>query len=106
MTIGPNVVVGAGARIKDAIILDDSEVRDHACVLNAIIGWRSHVGVWTRIEGSATPSFEAAVNESFNSPTISILGEDVFVADEVVVRNCVVLPHKEIKSSTVGEVIM
>lgn len=44
VSIGRNVTVGAGARIRESIILDDANVGEHACVLHAIIGWKCVVG--------------------------------------------------------------
>lgn len=55
--IGPNVTIGAhakvadGARIINSIILEDCVVQPHAVVINAIIGWSSVIGSWTRVEG-------------------------------------------------------
>jgi mannose-1-phosphate guanylyltransferase len=37
---------------------------------------------------------------------ITILGEDVAVEDEVVVVNCIVLPHKTITSRVQDEIIL
>lgn len=74
MTIGPNVAVGEGVRIKDAMVLEGADIRQHACILNAIIGARNYIGSWTRIEGSETPTFEQAVNERANDRRIGILG--------------------------------
>lgn len=34
------------------------------------------------------------------------LGESVRVQDEVMVRNCIVLPHKELKNSCKNEILM
>jgi mannose-1-phosphate guanylyltransferase len=36
----------------------------------------------------------------------AILGEQVVVADEVIIRNCIVLPHKELKNSFKNEILM
>ncbi|KAF3796519.1 Mannose-1-phosphate guanyltransferase alpha [Nymphaea thermarum] len=55
--IGPNVSisanarVGAGARLSNCIILDDVEVKEHALVTHAIVGWKSSIGRWSRVEG-------------------------------------------------------
>jgi mannose-1-phosphate guanylyltransferase len=101
--LGPNVSVATGARVgpgvrlMNCILLDDVEVRDNAVVQNAIVGWKSAIGAWARVQGSG--EYDAKMG-------ICILGEDVKVADEVVVVNCIVLPHKEIKASVKEEVIL
>lgn len=107
VSIGPNVVIDEGARVRNSILLDNVQVKKRACVLNSIVGWMSVIGEWSRVEGG-TPS---AGNGSFPvdgivKPTVTIFGEDVQVGDEVVIRNCVVLPHKELKASCANEVIM
>ena len=51
MTIGKYAFVGAGSRIKNSIVLEDVVIKDHAVIINSIIGWSTHVGSWTRIEG-------------------------------------------------------
>jgi len=107
VSIGPNVVIGSGARVKDSIVLDDVQIKDHACVLNSVIGWRSSIGEWSRVEGGSKVGLE----QSFplrgpKDDIVTILGEDVFVGDEIIIRNCVVLPHKELKGSVRNEIIM
>jgi len=55
--IGPNVTIGAhtrvgdGARIINSIILEDVQIQANAVVINAIVGWTSVIGSWTRVEG-------------------------------------------------------
>lgn len=46
-----------------------------------IVGWRSVVGRWVRMEGT------------------TVLGEDVIVKDELYINGGQVLPHKSISSS-------
>lgn len=46
-----------------------------------IIGWKSCVGKWARIEG------------------VSVLGEDVQVSDEIYLNGACVLPHKSVSAS-------
>jgi mannose-1-phosphate guanylyltransferase len=74
------VKIGAGVRIKNSLILSGVEIKDRACILNSIIGWGSVLGQWCRIEGDPN--------------NITILGEQVSVSPEVVIRNSIVLPHK------------
>ena len=43
-------VLFQGVRIKDSIILDNVEIKNDACILNAVIGWDSKIGQWVRVE--------------------------------------------------------
>lgn len=58
-----------------------SKVKSHAWLDNCIIGWKCSVGRWVRMEG------------------VSVLGEDVVVADELYINGGRILPHKSISSS-------
>ncbi|GLJ08966.1 hypothetical protein SUGI_0099410 [Cryptomeria japonica] len=101
--IGPNVSIsanariGPGVRLSECIILDDVEVQDNAIVMHAIIGWKSSIGKWARVQGQGK-------NGAKNG--ISILGEGVVVEDEVVVLSSTVLPHKSLNRSVQGEIIL
>lgn len=100
VSVGPRAVIGAGARVKEAIVLEDAEIRHDACVLYAIIGWSSRVGAWARVEGTPTPVREhstSVVKNGVKVQSITILGKECAVADEVRVQNCVCLPYKELK---------
>ena len=100
VSIGPRAVIGAGARIKESIVLEDAEVKHDACVLYAIIGWNSRVGAWARVEGSPTPvgsHTSSIIKNGVKVQSITILGKDCGVGDEVRVQNCVCLPNKELK---------
>lgn len=104
--LGPNVSIGAratiqaGVRIKESIVLDDVEIRHDACVLYSIIGWNSRVGAWARVEGTPTPvgsHTTSIIKNGVKVQSITILGKDCGVGDEVRVQNCVCLPNKELK---------
>ena len=100
VSVGPGAVVGAGARIKDSIILEDAQVKHDACVLFSIIGWQSKVGAWARVEGTPTPVGSHStdiIKNGVKVKSITILGRDCAVGDEVRVQNCVCLPNKELK---------
>lgn len=100
VSIGPRVTVGAGARIKESIVLEDSEIKHDACVLYSIIGWGSRVGAWARVEGTPTPvnsHSTSIIKNGVKVQSITILGKDCGVGDEVRVQNCVCLPYKELK---------
>ena len=79
VTIGPDVVIGDGARLQRCVLLRGSKVKEHAWVKSAIVGWNSSVGRWARLEN------------------VTVLGDDVTIADEVYVNGGSILPHKEIK---------
>ncbi|EFJ11836.1 hypothetical protein SELMODRAFT_182999 [Selaginella moellendorffii] len=101
--IGPNVSISANARIGPGvrligcIILDDVEIEENAVVMNAIIGWKSSLGRWARVQGGGDYTTKLG---------ITILGEGVSVEDEVVVINCIVLSHKTLNRSVHEEIIL
>ncbi|WCJ36023.1 Mannose-1-phosphate guanyltransferase alpha [Euphorbia peplus] len=101
--IGPNVSIsanariGPGARLINCIILDDVEVMENGVVIHAIVGWKSSIGRWSRVQASG--DFNAKLG-------VTILGESVNVEDEVVVVNSIVLPNKTLNLSVQEEVIL
>lgn len=76
-----SVLNSAGVCIKRSTILEGSIIKSHAWLDSCIVGWRSTVGRWVRMEGT------------------TVLGEDVIVKDEVYINGGQVLPHKSIQSS-------
>lgn len=109
VSIGPKVVVGAGARIKESIVLDEAEIKHDACVLYSIVGWNSRVGAWARVEGTPLPITThntSVIKNGVKVQSITILGKEVGVSDEVRVQNCICLPYKELKRDVTNEVIM
>ncbi|KAL3479942.1 nucleotide-diphospho-sugar transferase [Aspergillus californicus] len=109
VSIGPRVIVGAGARIKDSIVLEDVEIKHDACVMHAIIGWNSRVGAWARVEGTPIPMAShstSIIKNGIKVQSITILGKECGVGDEVRIQNCVCLPYKELKRDVANEVIM
>jgi mannose-1-phosphate guanylyltransferase len=100
VSIGPRAVIGAGARVKDSIVLEDVEIRHDACVMHSIIGWSGRVGAWARVEGTPIPigsHSTSIVKQGVKVQSITILGKECAVGDEVRVQNCVCLPYKELK---------
>jgi mannose-1-phosphate guanylyltransferase len=65
VTIGPNVMIGDGVRLQRTVVLEGAVIKDHAWLQSTIVGWHSTVGRWARLEN------------------VSVLGDDVHVADEV-----------------------
>ncbi|XP_022739192.1 mannose-1-phosphate guanyltransferase alpha-like isoform X2 [Durio zibethinus] len=97
VSISANVRVGAGVRLISCIILDDVEVQENAVVINSIVGWKSSIGKWSRVQ--ADGDYNAKLG-------ITILGEAVIVEDEVVVINSIVLPNKTLNLSVQDEIIL
>lgn len=81
VVIGAHCTIGAGTRLSHSVLLDGIQVEGHCWVHGSIIGWRSRIGKWVRIEA------------------MSVLGEDVVVCDEVCLNGIIVLPHKELRES-------
>lgn len=109
VSIGANAKIGKGARIKDAIVLDNVEVKHDACVMHSILSEDVKVGAWARIEGSPTDPTDytsSTIKDGVRVQTVTILAKNVVVADEIHVKNTVVLPHKEIKTGVKNEVLM
>eukprot|EP00002_Diphylleia_rotans_P032844 TRINITY_DN6933_c0_g1_i1.p1 TRINITY_DN6933_c0_g1~~TRINITY_DN6933_c0_g1_i1.p1 ORF type:complete len:360 (+),score=89.24 TRINITY_DN6933_c0_g1_i1:56-1135(+) len=81
VTIGPNCVVEDGVRLRGSSLLDGVVIKAHSWVSSSLIGWRSSVGRWSRVEN------------------VSVFGEDVHVADELYINGARILPHKSINQS-------
>ncbi|CAH9089157.1 unnamed protein product [Cuscuta epithymum] len=97
VSLSANVRIGAGARLIDCIVLDDVEIKENAVIVHSIIGWKSSVGRWSRVQGVGDYSTKLGV---------TILGESVCVEDEVVVINSIVLPNKTLNVSVQEEIIL
>nr|VDC88791.1 unnamed protein product [Brassica rapa] len=121
--IGPNVSisanarVGPGVRLISCIILDDVEIMENAVVTNAIIGWKSSIGRWSRVQACFSPLlilfmfvFTLLITQAegvYNSKLgVTILGDSVAVEDEVVVTSSIVLPNKTLNVSVQDEIIL
>ena len=89
VAIGPGCIIESGVRLSNCTIMRGVRVRNHACISSSIIGWHCTIGQWARLEN------------------MTVLGEDVRVCDEIYTNGCLILPHKEIKSSLVTpEIVM
>ncbi|KAL1551244.1 mannose-1-phosphate guanylyltransferase [Salvia divinorum] len=96
-SISANARIGAGVRLANCIILDDVEIKENAVVIHAIVGWKSSIGRWSRVQASGDHNAKLGV---------TILGESVTVEDEVVVINSIVLPNKTMNVSVQEEIIL
>jgi mannose-1-phosphate guanylyltransferase len=100
VSVGPRANIGPGVRIRESIILEDVEVKHDACILYSIVGWGSKVGAWARVEGTPTPLSShstSIIRNGVKVQSITIIGKECGVGDEVKVQNCVCLPYKELK---------
>lgn len=78
----------SGARIKNSVILEKVIVNNSAFIDNSIIGWKTQVGKWSRIENH------------------SILGEEVNVHPEVALSNTIVLPNVQVKCNVKDHIML
>jgi len=84
--IGPDVVIGPGVKIGNCVrlqrctIMAGARIGDGAYVSNAIVGWDSNLGPWSRLQD------------------LVVLGEDVTIKPERFVRSTRVCPHKGVKA--------
>ncbi|MES1910950.1 MAG: hypothetical protein MHM6MM_003467 [Cercozoa sp. M6MM] len=85
VVIGPNVVVGDNVRLRNCAIFEGSKVGAGALIDNAIVGWKCQVGRWARLTD------------------LVVLGKSVKVAEEVLLRNTRIAPHKTIKQNEFDE---
>ncbi|ODQ66223.1 nucleotide-diphospho-sugar transferase [Nadsonia fulvescens var. elongata DSM 6958] len=120
VSIGKHVTIGKGARVRDSVILNGTEIKHDAVILNTIISDDCKIGSWARIEGSSdsTAASTSAASTGYmvgitdgvsvgsSSTGVSILASNVLVGDEVHIKNSVILNWKEIKSDVCNEVIM
>eukprot|EP00262_Sarcandra_glabra_P010595 TRINITY_DN2588_c0_g1_i4.p1 TRINITY_DN2588_c0_g1~~TRINITY_DN2588_c0_g1_i4.p1 ORF type:complete len:396 (+),score=64.27 TRINITY_DN2588_c0_g1_i4:61-1248(+) len=51
VSISANARIGPGVRLISCIILDDVEIKENAVVIHAIVGWKSSIGKWSRVQG-------------------------------------------------------
>jgi len=93
--IGPNVVIGAGCvvksgtRIKNSVIFQNCNVGENSYIEGSIIGWKSNIGKWCRIQ------------------ELSVLGEDVTIKDEVFLKKNIILPNVTVKNNPKeGEILL
>lgn len=109
VTIDANCVIGEGVRIKESVILPGVRIKDNACIIDSIIGWNSTIGTWSRVEGSpASSNFEDELItlNGVKKPSVTILSGDIHVFDEKCIRNCIVLPHKDLVNNYSNEIVM
>ena len=78
VSIDANCVIEAGARVKESVILPGVRIKENACVIDAIVGWNSTVGTWSRVEGSPVGSNfedELITCNGVKKPSVTILSK-------------------------------
>jgi len=90
VTIGPNCIIEDGVRLSNTVLLEGVKVGANSWVSHSVVGWKSKVGKWVRMQNT------------------TVLGEDVVINDELYINGAKVLPHKNVTESlpTEGAVIM
>ena len=80
--------------MKESIILDNTVLDKNSCVLYSIVSEDCRIGPWARVEGSPLTLNE----EGKEKQTISILGSQVHVTQEVLIRRfvCVLCPVTDV----------
>jgi mannose-1-phosphate guanylyltransferase len=94
--IGPNVSIGkgcvieSGVRLQNSCIMHGASVHKNSWISGTIVGWRSEVGKWVRIEG------------------VTVIAGDCKIGDEIFIHAAMILPNKEVKTSLSekGQIIM
>lgn len=105
-TISEKCIIGAGVRIKDAIILPNCIIKENAYLSNCIVGWNSIIGKWSRIEGEKISESEYLTKNGVKTMSACVLAGENLVEDEVCLKNCIVLANKELKKTFHNEILM
>lgn len=88
VVIGPGCVIGEGVRVRESCLLEGVKVGTGAYIQGSIVGWHSRIGSWARLEN------------------MCVLGEDVGVPEECHLKEVRVCPHKGVKKSQMGGVVL
>jgi mannose-1-phosphate guanylyltransferase len=68
--------------------MDNVVINEHSYVDNSIVGWKSVIGKWARIDN------------------FTIIGEDVNIANEITLDEAIVLPNVTLKVNVKDKIIM
>jgi mannose-1-phosphate guanylyltransferase len=101
VSIGPNVVLKEGVRVAHSIISAGCLIGEHCCLMYAVFGRGCTIGRWCRIEGVPPGNVE-----KLKEPGLTLFGNDVSTAPELIIRTSVVLPHKSLSESYHNEVLL
>eukprot|EP01121_Diplochlamys_sp_Union-15-3_P020086 TRINITY_DN7725_c0_g1_i1.p1 TRINITY_DN7725_c0_g1~~TRINITY_DN7725_c0_g1_i1.p1 ORF type:complete len:425 (-),score=46.52 TRINITY_DN7725_c0_g1_i1:47-1273(-) len=103
VTIGSYTKIGAGVRVSNSIILNNVVLKERSCISNSIICSDSVIGQWCRVEGAVDETTPAHLK---NKSGVTIFGEGVIVDPEIIVRNCIVMPHKHLSHNYFNEILL
>ena len=96
VSIGKNVSIGAGARIKESIVLNNSNIGPNSLVMYAVIGMNSKIGAWTRVEGTPNdPNPNKPFAKTDNHPLFNQEGKlnpSITIVGKLLIR----LPHSQL----------
>lgn len=90
VNIGKNCVVEAGVRLQNACLMEGCRIQANTWISDSVIGWRSVIGKWVRIEGT------------------TVVANDCVLGNEIFINQAMILPNKEIKTSVhqAGQILM
>lgn len=106
VTVGKNVKIGAGVRLRNCIICDNVTIGDHSVVINAIVSCGVQMGKWCRVEGTLDCVVHAHDSSGSFSNRLAILCKGTRMHNMSMVYNSLVLPHKVIRGGSKYEIVM
>lgn len=104
VSVGANAIIGAGCRVSHAIVMDSCHLKDNSFVSEAILAAHCVVGAWARVEG--VKDKDLVRFSAMRAGNVVVLGKNVKVHSEVMIRGCVVLPNVTISHSINNEIIL
>ena len=104
VTIGKDVIIGDGVRLQRCVIMESARIKDYVWVGSSIIGWHSTVGRWVCVDlvyvgGVMLVAMLNVSSQQSRLEGVTVLGDDVSIADELYVNGGSVLPHKSVSAS-------
>jgi len=90
VVVGPNCKIGPGCKILNSTLMAGSSVKAYSYFSGSILGWKSSVGQWCRVEN------------------LAVIAEDVQVKDDTYLNGTKILPHKGVNGAhpELGKIIM
>jgi mannose-1-phosphate guanylyltransferase len=90
VNVGRNCVVEAGVRLQNTCLMEGCHIKANTWISDSVIGWRSVIGKWVRIEGT------------------TVVANDCVLGNEIFINQAMILPNKEIKTSVhqAGQILM
>lgn len=107
VTVGKNVIIGLGVRLKNCIICDNVTIGDHSVIINAIVSTDVRIGMWCRVEGNLDNQVHAGESRRNTfSNRLAILCKGTKVDNMAMVYNSMVLPYKRLLGDVKYEIVM